>query len=142
MKKPVINKVMFIYLLLSGVLIFIFCLWSIKDAFFPSDLVLQKHPDPGDSFYLFNKVVAIIWAFFGFLHLWLVRKIKLTQGSKPLWRGVMWLNLIYTLMIPLNLLFLTNLFLLLFWCGGKNKEYHFERGNEGSQEAPTGNPID
>ena len=34
-------------------------LWCVKDGWFPSVAVLQKHPT-GDDFYLFNKSLAIL----------------------------------------------------------------------------------
>ena len=37
-------------------------LWCVKDGWFPSPTVLEKHPpdDPADSFYLFNRTLAFI----------------------------------------------------------------------------------
>ena len=42
----------------AGVL-FAFSAWAVRDGWFPSEKVLQKHPDPSSGFYLFNKVMAI-----------------------------------------------------------------------------------
>jgi hypothetical protein len=38
----------------------IFAVWFVWDGWFPSERVLEKHPDPQDHFYLFNKSVAIL----------------------------------------------------------------------------------
>jgi hypothetical protein len=35
----------------------LYCVW---DGWFPRAAVVERHPDPGDSFYLFNQVVAVI----------------------------------------------------------------------------------
>jgi hypothetical protein len=38
----------------------LFGLWCVRDGWFPSASVLDKHPSPGDSFYLFNRICAVI----------------------------------------------------------------------------------
>jgi hypothetical protein len=50
----------------------VFGLWCVMDGWFPSEEVLAKHPPGEDSFYLFNKSLAILMlvgaAVFGYIH--------------------------------------------------------------------------
>ena len=44
----------------GGILLFIVGAWHLKDGWFPSEAVLVKHAEPGDSFYAYNKIVAVV----------------------------------------------------------------------------------
>jgi hypothetical protein len=46
--------------LIAAIIMLIFAVWFVWDGWFPSERVLEKHPDPQDHFYLFNKSVAIL----------------------------------------------------------------------------------
>jgi len=35
-------------------------LWGLKDGWFPSESKLLKHADPDDSFWMFNKTLAVL----------------------------------------------------------------------------------
>lgn len=48
--------------LIAAVILYILAAWFIWDGWFPRESVLEKHPDvETDSFYLFNKSMAIIF---------------------------------------------------------------------------------
>jgi hypothetical protein len=58
--KPLITKIVRVMFVIGCFLATIFCIWAIRDGWFPSDAVLRRHPDPSDTFYLFNKSFAIV----------------------------------------------------------------------------------
>lgn len=47
------------YLLCAGGLLLLSA-WAVKDGWFPAEATLAKHPPGEDSFYLFNKVLAVV----------------------------------------------------------------------------------
>jgi hypothetical protein len=46
--------------LIAAIILFLLSLWFIRDGWFPTAGILEKHPDPQDSFYLFNKSMSVI----------------------------------------------------------------------------------
>lgn len=58
--------------LIIALCMLVFGLWCVMDGWFPSEEVLAKHPPGEDSFYLFNKSLAILMlvgaAVFGYIH--------------------------------------------------------------------------
>ncbi|MBN1269110.1 MAG: hypothetical protein JXB04_05940 [Kiritimatiellae bacterium] len=46
--------------LIAAVVLIIFSVFFVWDGWFPRQGVLEKHPDPHESFYLFNKSVAVL----------------------------------------------------------------------------------
>lgn len=58
--------------LIAALVLFVLCLWFGWDGWFPRDVVLERHPDPGDSFYGFNKSLALVflvgWIVCGYIH--------------------------------------------------------------------------
>ncbi|NCC51407.1 MAG: hypothetical protein EOM20_09350 [Spartobacteria bacterium] len=58
--------------LITAVVMLVLCIWAVLDGWFPSEKVLERHPDPTDGFYLFNKSLAIIMlvgmVVFGYIH--------------------------------------------------------------------------
>ena len=128
MKRPLINSVVKLwFLIICFVWIFI-CLWCIRDAYFPTQEILQKHPLSTDNFYLFNKLLALVSPFIGALHLWLVKKLNRPRGSKRLWFVIMLILLASTLLLRSPIAFVV----LIFWCSKNNRVHHFEQADRAS----------
>jgi hypothetical protein len=121
MEKPKVNGVVRVLFLITGVLWIFVCLWSIRDAYFPAEIIHQKHPLPTDTFYLFNKALALISSFIGAMFFLLAKKLNRSHGSKQLWIAILLIHLAYMffLMSPIAL------GVLIFWCSKKNRAYHF-----------------
>ncbi len=44
-----------------AIALFLLALWAIRDGWFPAASTLDKYPDyPGDSFYTFNRSLAVL----------------------------------------------------------------------------------
>ncbi len=46
--------------LIWAIILLLLGLWCVKDGWFPSESVLERHPEKSDHFYLFNKSLAIL----------------------------------------------------------------------------------
>ena len=123
MKKPAVNNVVKVLFLISGVMWIYICLWSLRDAYFPTESILQKHPPSSDGFYAFNKVLALVSTFIGTVLFLLAKKLNRPYGSKKLWYVVMLIHLV-VLIHPIALL------VFVFWCSKKNRAYHFGSAGE------------
>lgn len=59
--------------LVWSIILALFAIWFIKDGWFPTEAILEKHPDPSDSYYLFNKssgIISVIGAVIcGYIHM-------------------------------------------------------------------------
>jgi len=123
MKTPTITKVVRILLLIQGLIwVFVICGWAIFDAYFPTEEVLLKHPNPDDPFYMFNKTLAFISPFIGIFHFWMAKKLFRPHGSKRSWIVVLLMYIFYSIIAPIPI----SLPVLFIWCSKTNKKYHFE----------------
>lgn len=59
--------------LLAAVILLVLSVWFIWDGWFPRASVLERHPEPSDHFYLFNKSVGVLFlvsaVVCGYIHL-------------------------------------------------------------------------
>lgn len=124
MKRPHVHIWTIIYFILSTAPFVFFCLWAIKDGWFPSEKVLMKHPESDEQFYVFNQSLAY---FSGVLTLvattpaWIV-----IFGKRKSW---VWMTtlIFIALGIPNNLLM--GIPILIFWIKDNNKEYYEKLNN-------------
>ncbi|MDZ8116992.1 hypothetical protein, partial [Pontiella agarivorans] len=60
MNRPSINIVVQVLCCVATLIMLLLCIWAIRDAWFPTEIIIQKHPDPNDQFYLFNRQLTFI----------------------------------------------------------------------------------
>lgn len=119
MKRPRVHIWTFIYFFLGTASFLFLCLWSIKDGWFPSEIVLRKHPDPSDHFYLFNQSLSV---YSGVLFLLATIPIWIMAFGKS--RSWVWITTLVFIALGIPNNPLMGIPVLIFWVKDRNKEYY------------------
>ena len=119
MKRPQVHIWTIIYFILGTAPFLFLCLWAIKDAWFPSEIVMQKHPDPFDHFYLFNKSLSVfsgVLVLLATIPIWIM-----ALGKRKPW---VWITTLVFIAIGITNNPLMGIPILIFWIKDNNKAYY------------------
>jgi hypothetical protein len=119
MKRPQVHIWAIIYFIFGTASFLFLCLWAIRDGWFPSERVLWEHPDSTDSFYGFNKSLAVIS---GVLTIFTAIPAGIIiLGKRKSW---VWMTILIFIALGIPIFPLMGIPVVIFWIMEKNKEYY------------------
>ena len=119
MNRPKINSWATFFFTLNALGCFAFLAWAIKDGWFPSELVLAKHQESTDTFYLFNKTLSFVMIPISVISVFPALLLLKKKRASWVWT---------TILVFISMGILNNpiicILLLVFWIKQPNKEYY------------------
>ena len=119
MNRPSINIVVQFFSVVATLMMLALCVWAIRDAWFPTEIILQKHPDPNDHFYLVNRQLTFFAGALSVVAFLPALIISKGEGKPWVWNTILALLIISIFGNPI-----LGIILLIFWVKEKNKQYY------------------
>ncbi len=123
MKRPQVHVWAFVFFSAGVIPLILICAWAIRDGWFPTERILEKHPDPSDNFYAFNYWLAIITG--GLIPLMLTPIWIMAFAKRRPWAWTTTLIFIALGIMGNPVCFIP---LLVFWVKDDNKAYYGKIG--------------